>query len=204
MRWKSFWTHCKGRRGCGVQFWVSSLTHFITSQLGGLQEGCVCWAYCGFFFFALSQIYIHESKFLTKSLFSFLWKMLHAPAYPPSCTQIHHPPSYPDSLHCCSATGWDLMELSTLPLKLPVESQSAETGKGLPPHARSPVEIKWGARHGGSWPFQAITLIPLIWAWVSLENTATVSLTQLWEGAQTQRRGQARPAIPPSCEFLKK
>jgi hypothetical protein len=50
------------------------------------------------------QIYMHESSFLTKSLFAFLLRLFHTPAHAPNCTQIALPPPYPNSLHHCSAT----------------------------------------------------------------------------------------------------
>lgn len=54
-------------------------------------------------------MYMHESKFLTKSLFPFLLRRLHAPAYAPSCTQraLLSPPLQPAPL--LSHRG-DLME----------------------------------------------------------------------------------------------
>lgn len=104
------------------------------------------------------------------------------PAHAPSCTQLH--PASSGSLPPRPAAPLcghrpDFMELGTPPMELPVESQSAETGKGPPPQARGPVEVKRGAQHAGSWPWQAVALIPLIWALVSLENTATISFRQL-------------------------
>lgn len=142
-----------------------------SSQLVGRRAGGPC--ALGLLFFALFQIYTHESKFLTKSFFSFLLRMLQAPAYAPSCTQRHLPPSHLASRHHRSATGSDLMELSTLPIKLPVESQSAETEKGR--HTLEVPGNQTGSRARGQWPFQAIALILLIRAWVSLEDSGAAS-----------------------------
>lgn len=64
----------------------------------------MCWAYC---FSALFPMYMHESKFLTESLFPFLLRMLHAPTYAPSSTPASLPQQQPALLF--SHRG-DLME----------------------------------------------------------------------------------------------
>ena len=92
-----------------------------------LQARILEWVADPTLFTPVPNVYAWTFRFLTKSLFSEISRMLPIPAYAPSCNQAH----LPHPLACpLPARPWDSVELSALPMRSPVESQSAETGKG--------------------------------------------------------------------------
>lgn len=149
-------------------------------------------------------MYMHESKFLTKSLFPFLLRMLHAPTYAPSCTQRALPPPTAAARKAAQPQGrlneadWALFLSSFL-----WKASQLRPGKDRHHTPAALWKSKGGARHGVSWPFQAVTLIPLIGAWVSLQNTGTDYPTKLGQNTHGQYLGQMGPATPKGCGFLK-
>lgn len=130
---------------------------------------------------------MHESKFLTKSLFSFLLRLLHTPAYAPSCTQIALPPSPPrqpapllsyrvrlngaeqstSQRASCRAVSRD-WERPTTKCQEPGENQRVSPLQGQPPKS---VLLS----------FKGISLIPLGRLWVSLEHSHCLSHIALRE-----------------------
>lgn len=101
-------------------------------------------------FLSRSQFICVHLNFLTKSSFSLLWRMLHAPAHAPSCTQSWF------SLHPTACTAVQprgrFNGAEPLPLEFPVEKQSAETGKGR--HSRSPRANQMGSPTWASGPLR--------------------------------------------------
>ena len=155
-----------------------------------LQARILEWVADPTLFTPVPNVYAWTFRFLAKSLFSEISRMLPTPAYAPSCNQAHlpRPPSLPAA---CLATGLSGAERP---------SYEVSCGKPVSWDWERPRGNKRGAQPGSSWPSQAI-IATLDTSLCFSGNPGTVSLLELREGPGPAQ-GPNRPATWTSCEFL--